>query len=105
MKIFRATFEHGTVFVGSTELNGKGRHYKVEHFISHPKYGTTIFTNDIALAKVAEEILFNANVQPIELSSQDAPDLSSALLAGWGRASIDVSQRKKYFINFQIYQT
>ena len=61
--------------------------YKVEKIIKHEKYASSKSNqNDIALMKLAEDVEFNADIQPVCLPAADYMDVTGdqVLATGWG---------------------
>lgn len=75
------------VLVGTNDLKNGGKYYKAKKFILHENFNKPQYAYDIGLIKVNETIEFNALVQPIEPSSEDAdliPKDADLRLSGWG---------------------
>ena len=86
---YRRHAESISVKAGTTELDGYGDIYMGELKVIHEDYDTFEHENDIGLLKVRSDIIFNDDVQPINLASSDFyGDGHTATLTGWGRTSV-----------------
>uniref|UniRef100_A0A1B0D8E0 Uncharacterized protein n=1 Tax=Phlebotomus papatasi TaxID=29031 RepID=A0A1B0D8E0_PHLPP len=62
--------------------------HMIDERVIHPLYPGGVAPNDIAVGRLAASLVFNANVQPINLPTQGlAPTIGTAVLAGWGSTS------------------
>lgn len=79
--------------VGTNDLESGGTYYNVKKYIQHEKYTEppSKFSNDIAVIKVRESIIFNDKVQPIEYSPEEVPDNTVTRLTGWGKLIVSFS--------------
>ncbi|XP_018563286.1 chymotrypsin-1-like [Anoplophora glabripennis] len=77
-----------TVLAGTTSITKNDRWLmSVERAFIHESFIDDMpFSNDIALVHLAEPLEFNENVQPIQLPKafEPIPELSTAVLTGWG---------------------
>ena len=87
-----------TVGVGSSNsysglFGSGGDEYDVEEVISHPSFSNWSMSNDIALLKLTEPIVFSDDVQPIAIIcsnqvSADVQDVGEIVtVTGWGNTS------------------
>ncbi|XP_033229691.1 chymotrypsin-1-like [Belonocnema kinseyi] len=78
-----------SVKAGTTDLDGYGDIYVGELKVIHEDYDTFEHENDIGLLKVRSDIIFNDDVQPINVASSDSyGEGHTATLTGWGRTSV-----------------
>lgn len=83
------------VYVGSVYLDREGTYYEVETLVVHPDFDYWSLQNDISLIKVAKDIVFNDNVQPINLPIDITVNPGDVAIAtGWG----DTKVGKKMFL-------
>jgi len=76
------------IYVGSNRRSSGGTSYDVVRKITHERYNSPNYHNDIGLLQTALEIQFNENVQPIKLRQAYVPDKAFPIrLTGWGRLS------------------
>lgn len=75
------------VWVGSENLNdnGGGEGIKVKKIITHPKYNTVTFENDLALLELKSETA----VYAIPLFIGEVEEGTQAAVVGWGSRNID----------------
>ncbi|XP_014226187.1 chymotrypsin-1-like [Trichogramma pretiosum] len=75
--------------------------YEVEKIIMHENYTTNpnvYYAADIALIRVAEDIIFNDRIQPVKLASSSSEDLlpvgAPVVVTGWGytQACMEVTE-------------
>jgi len=65
---------------------------------NHPQYvNDNTFNNDISLIKMKFPLVFNKRVRPICLPKSDAefPDKMKCFVSGWGRTTLEGSEREK----------
>lgn len=77
-----------TIMVGTNDLKHGGKYYKAVKAIPHEKYHYPLFSNDIALIQVDEEIEFNEKVQPIKYSDEFIDGGTKLRVTGWGRLGV-----------------
>ncbi|XP_037871589.1 chymotrypsin-2 [Bombyx mori] len=75
------------VVVGTNNLHIGGEHHSVESIIIHSDYNSMAISNDVSLVKVSNDIVFNDNVQSIQLPDDDTDVGADVMLSGWGRLS------------------
>ena len=85
------------VVVGTNSLKEGGKRYAVEEYKVNPGYKWDSHGSDIAVVRVKEDIEFNSRVQPISYSSEEFPDEVEALLTGWGRVEVSISNFFTFF--------
>ncbi|GLV37262.1 uncharacterized protein CBL_01909 [Carabus blaptoides fortunei] len=74
------------ILAGTLNRTSGGIRYQVERAIMHDKvWDADNFGNDIGLIKVAEEIEFTANIQPVGLHLEHIEPDMWLTLCGWGR--------------------
>ncbi|XP_015120601.2 complement factor D-like [Diachasma alloeum] len=93
-----------TIVVGTNAWMKPGQMYDVERIISHD-FNSMALTNDIALLRTTQEIVFNKKVQPIKITKTDIRDHGHTVIAtGWGRLTAwGASPRRLQEIELQIY--
>ena len=77
------------VYVGSVYLDRDGTYYDVETLVVHPGFDFFTLENDISVIKVAKDIVFGDNVQPINLPidiTVNPGDVATA--TGWGDTKV-----------------
>lgn len=73
-----------SIVVGTNDLASKeGVRYNAESFLMHPNY-VELSTSDIAIIKVADTIVFNDRVNPVELETEYVNAGVRVMLTGWG---------------------
>jgi len=85
------------VVVGAHVLDDSSKgavaEYKILDIVVNPMidFGTLFFTGDICLVKVEGSVVFNDNVQPVEMA-EDGDDFEgqTCVLTGWGRYDRDL---------------
>lgn len=80
-----------TVVAGTNLIDGgDGKHiFKSEYIVSHEKYNSMLFANDVGLIRVNRDIEFTEKVQPIQISEETFTKVEyPAVLTGWGRLSV-----------------
>lgn len=80
--------------MGTSNTESGGSLYKIDKTVIHPR---STEGNDVCLAKVTEDIQFNAKVQPIQLLNKNDPqvkDDTNLLVSGWGRSESPMNDRK-----------
>lgn len=77
------------VAVGVTDFRNEGPSnlYDTSRLIIHPDYNDWTIDNDVALAQLAQSVVFSSTVAAIALPTQGlvVPHGSNAVLSGWGR--------------------
>ena len=74
---------------GSSNRESGGQVVKVTKQINHPKYNADTLSYDFALIVLAEDLVFNENVQSIDLAREPVPDGTIFLTSGWGATNDD----------------
>lgn len=70
--------------------------------VNHPNYNPNTLANDISLVRTSANIIFNALVQPIPLSTSNIQGQVSAVASGWGFLLLDgIVSNKLKFLNVQ----
>ncbi|KAG8036034.1 hypothetical protein G9C98_004613 [Cotesia typhae] len=78
-----------TVVTGTNRLSEGGDRYQAKTLVPHKKYNSMVFSNDIGMIMLAEDITFNDKVQPIALpSADDRYEEYPAKLSGWGTTKL-----------------
>lgn len=82
-----STLANVSLVIGGQQALNKGVIYKIDHIILHPEYKgeETFYEHNIALVKTTQPIKFNDQIQPIELSENDANEGIVAQISGWVR--------------------
>ncbi|CAG4926738.1 unnamed protein product [Colias eurytheme] len=88
----RSSSKEIAVGVGSINLS-RATLYPVEKIIIHENFNETSLDNNIALVKLASELILNSNVAPIDLASMDTPPGTNCTLTGWGSYSSNPRNR------------
>lgn len=85
-----------TVYAGSVSLREGGNFFNVEATFPHEQYGDS--KNDIALIKLAEEIVFDQRMNKIELFDGELKNGTLVTISGFGRTATteSASEQLKY---------
>lgn len=80
------------LFGGATTFdtdNGSGETRKIVAIIPHPrvKFNQFLFSNDLALVKIEQPLLFSSNTGAICLPEQEIQPRQICVTAGWGMNS------------------
>ena len=60
------------------------QHIQVSERIAHPDYINEEHTSDIAVLKLAEDIIFNVRAAPVCIPTTRVPDNTSCIISGFG---------------------
>eukprot|EP00099_Drosophila_melanogaster_P014682 NP_523456.1 serine protease 12 [Drosophila melanogaster] len=78
-----------SVRVGSVWKNLGGQHARVAVIRKHEDYvSSTILFNDIAVIRLVDTLIFNAEVRPIQLADSAPAAGTEASVSGWGEIGI-----------------
>lgn len=78
------------ILVGTDNLKSGGKYYPVGRLFKHDDYDKDLHRNDLTVIRMQEKFEFGDHVQPIELSSKEAPDGASLEFFGFGVNSVNV---------------
>ncbi|KAK5638680.1 hypothetical protein RI129_012975 [Pyrocoelia pectoralis] len=76
-----------TVVAGTSTLSSGGTRYAVNQAIHHEAYDTFLKTNDVAVLKLSQELVFDEKIQRISLSKVHPSPQTQCTLTGWGYTS------------------
>lgn len=77
------------VVAGTTTLkNGTGQEFEAETLMVHENYDPKNVTNDIALIKLKEPIVFNDKMKSIPLCNKETRGGKRLILTGWGKTRV-----------------
>lgn len=78
--------------VGTVELSAEYKAYQISQKIVHPRWSNSPqnLRNDIAMWRTAEDIEFNAFVQPASLPTQNTEEDEILTVSGWGDTFVSV---------------
>lgn len=78
------------VIVGTNHLITNGLACRADYFFIHHDYDRELHAHDIGLVRVADEILFNHIIKPIELPNRDFSDSDlTGIFTGWGTSLVN----------------
>lgn len=75
---------------GTIKLSDPGQKYEIVKMISHPGYVLGKVPYDIALWRTSKDIVFNDNVKPVTLPTEDTPANVVLTVPGFGRAVVSI---------------
>lgn len=78
------------ILVGTDNLKSGGKYYPVGRLFKHDDYDKDLHRNDLTVIRMQEKFEFGDHIQPIELSSKEAPDGASLEFFGFGVNSVNV---------------
>uniref|UniRef100_A0A6B2E8V9 Putative hemolymph proteinase 16 n=1 Tax=Phlebotomus kandelakii TaxID=1109342 RepID=A0A6B2E8V9_9DIPT len=106
------TAERIIVQVGKYHLNvadDSAKEFRVFSVIPHPKYDTSLLTNDIALLRLTREMLFSDYIQPICLwnSNGGLAEVENRLATavGWGYTENDTVADSLRYVQLPVVST
>lgn len=74
---------------GTIYLDHGGDEYKSIKIFPHAKYSSLLIRHDIGLIQVEKDIVYNDNVGPIAVASEDFKKCDyPAVLSGWGKTEV-----------------
>lgn len=76
-----------TIGAGTISALGGGQVIRVQKVHQHPEFNPETFDNDISILELDEDLIFNQNVNKLDLPTQDQSiaDGAFANVTGWGR--------------------
>lgn len=85
----------GAYDIGSPSADKSAEDHVIEKFIKHDEYEKETKRNDIALARLADTVVFMEFIKPACLPNKDVTKNSSTVASGWGATAFVESQDEK----------
>ncbi|XP_041447677.1 chymotrypsin-2 [Drosophila obscura] len=82
--VYGYNFSYLRVATGTVRWQEPDARYFVEEYWVHCNYNVPAYSNDIALIKLNDSIVFNEFTQPVALPTQPLANGTELLLTGWG---------------------
>uniref|UniRef100_A0A182U0U3 Peptidase S1 domain-containing protein n=1 Tax=Anopheles melas TaxID=34690 RepID=A0A182U0U3_9DIPT len=80
------------VVVGAYRLSQGGFNLGLRRIIIHPNFASATLANDVAVARVAQQMVLSDAVQGVQLGSYNINVAYGALVSGWGRTEFSNPQ-------------
>uniref|UniRef100_A0A453Z3W1 Peptidase S1 domain-containing protein n=1 Tax=Anopheles quadriannulatus TaxID=34691 RepID=A0A453Z3W1_ANOQN len=80
------------VVVGAYRLSQGGFNLGLRRIVIHPNFASATLANDVAVARVAQQMVLSDAVQGVQLGSYNINVAYGALVSGWGRTEFSNPQ-------------